>query len=293
MRIRTIKPEFWAHEDISRLSAETVLLAIGLLNWCDDEGYFRANPELIRAAIFPLRKLSRSLPVMLSELSSVHYIRLFKGDPDGRDYGHVIHFLDHQKISNPSQSKIKDKDLGNFSEASRNPTVSLIEASCEEGKGTGNKEQGKEGAKAPIVFPANLDNPDFRQAWIDWLAYRKEQKYKPLKDRSLAGKLAELSGVGSALAIDAIRYSIANGYQGVDPSWIKKPQGKASSQFRNLRDYNQSLDALQVEFENADFKRRNEKDGVKLALAEKLCADLRQRIKDVIAEKTQFLLANP
>lgn len=53
MRIRTLKPEFWAHETLSRLPHFTRLMAIGLLNLADDEGYFYANPILIRAALFP------------------------------------------------------------------------------------------------------------------------------------------------------------------------------------------------------------------------------------------------
>ncbi|HBS0572930.1 TPA: DnaT-like ssDNA-binding domain-containing protein, partial [Klebsiella pneumoniae] len=46
-RIRTIKPEFWTDEDMAEVSEPACLLAIGLLNYADDEGYFNANPKLI------------------------------------------------------------------------------------------------------------------------------------------------------------------------------------------------------------------------------------------------------
>ena len=49
-RIRTIKPEFWQDEDLATLSEPALILAAGLLNHADDEGYFRAHPGLIKAA---------------------------------------------------------------------------------------------------------------------------------------------------------------------------------------------------------------------------------------------------
>lgn len=105
-RIRTIKPEFWKNEEIAEISSDAVLLAIGLLNYADDEGYFNANPALIKAEIFPIRKTSSIDTVLLRELSSVDYIQLFLGS-DGRKYGQVKKFLEHQVINKPRVSKIK------------------------------------------------------------------------------------------------------------------------------------------------------------------------------------------
>ena len=50
-RIRTVKPDFWKDEELSAASPEAALLAIGLLNHSDDEGFFKANPKLIEAEI--------------------------------------------------------------------------------------------------------------------------------------------------------------------------------------------------------------------------------------------------
>jgi len=109
-RIRTIKPEFWYDEDIASLPAETRLLAIGLLNVADDEGYFKAHPALIRGQIFPFHEDSLNIHGMLTELSGVGYLRLFEG-LDGKLYGHVKNFGKHQKVNRPSPSKIKEKDM--------------------------------------------------------------------------------------------------------------------------------------------------------------------------------------
>jgi len=105
-RIRTIKPEFWTDEDMSEVSESACLLAIGLLNYADDEGYFNANPKLIKAAIFPIREQSRSIPVLMQELSSVGYISLFSG-PDSKIYGLVNNFSKHQVINKAKKSVIK------------------------------------------------------------------------------------------------------------------------------------------------------------------------------------------
>lgn len=106
-RIRTIKPEFWTDEDMSEVSEAACLLAIGLLNYADDEGYFNANPKLIKAAIFPIREQSGSIPVLMHELSSVGYISLFSGH-DGKIYGLVNNFAKHQVINKAKSSIIRD-----------------------------------------------------------------------------------------------------------------------------------------------------------------------------------------
>ncbi|WP_447726835.1 DnaT-like ssDNA-binding domain-containing protein [Enterobacter asburiae] len=105
-RIRTIKPEFWTDEDMSEVSEAACLLAIGLLNYADDEGYFNANPKLIKATVFPIREQSGSIPVLMQELSSVGYISLFSGQ-DGKIYGLVNNFAKHQVINKSKTSIIK------------------------------------------------------------------------------------------------------------------------------------------------------------------------------------------
>lgn len=109
-RIRTIKPTFWTDEDMAEVSEAACLLAIGLLNYADDEGYFNANPKLIKAAVFPLREPSGSIPVLLQELSDCGYIRLFSTQ-NGKRFGLIINFTKHQVINKKTISKIKEMDL--------------------------------------------------------------------------------------------------------------------------------------------------------------------------------------
>jgi hypothetical protein len=121
-RIRTIKPDFWRDENLAAISPEAALLAIGLLNHADDEGYFNAHPKLIESDIFPLRELSRPITVMVDELFKIGYIQLFEG-VDGKRYGHIYNFSKHQVINKKNPSKIKE--LCGLPESYHTTTVQL------------------------------------------------------------------------------------------------------------------------------------------------------------------------
>jgi len=138
MRIRTIKPEFWSNEDLGLLDDFTQLLALGLLNYADDEGYFNANPKLIASAIFPLRDVSGIIPVAVTKLSNLGYLRLFDGE-GGRLYGLIVNFKKHQVINKAKSSKIKG--LCKQQSAELHFPVALPDEYRQE-QGTGNREQG-------------------------------------------------------------------------------------------------------------------------------------------------------
>lgn len=142
-RIRTIKPEFWKHEDLSELAPETHMLAAALLNYADDEGYFNANPKLIQAECCPLREDSTNVRRSIEALSKIGYIRLFEGS-DGKSYGHIVTFLDHQRVDRAKPSKIKPLEV------SPKDRRRIDDESTLEGKGReGNREQGKEDKSPP------------------------------------------------------------------------------------------------------------------------------------------------
>lgn len=151
-RIRSIKPEFFQHEAMSALPAETHLLAAGLLTYADDEGYFKAHPELVRGQVVPLRESSVSVHDSLKQLANIGWLEL-GACPAGVRYGRIVNFTRHQRVNRPTPSKIKDLLIK--WEASVSPHGVLSEPSLSEGKG---REQGKEGkgtgsngAHAPVA----------------------------------------------------------------------------------------------------------------------------------------------
>jgi len=136
MRIRTIKPEFWQHPVMSRLPYDTRILALGLLNLADDEGYFSADPDYIRGAVL-FREDSSNVRRMLDELSRSEWITL-GGTPE-RPIGRVVNFRKHQRVDRPQPSRLKQYALDESSTNDRRP---LDDQSTQE--------QGKE-RNTPIV----------------------------------------------------------------------------------------------------------------------------------------------
>ena len=144
MRIRTIKPEFWQHPVMSRLPYDTRILALGLLNLADDEGYFSADTDYIRGAVL-FREDSSNVRRMLDELSRSGWITLC-GSPE-RPIGRVVNFRKHQRVDRPQPSRLKQYALDESSTNDRRP---LDDQSTQE--------QGKE-SNTPIV-PKGDENPE-------------------------------------------------------------------------------------------------------------------------------------
>lgn len=166
-RIRTVKPEFWQDEDLAALSAEANLLAIGLLNQADDEGFFKANPMLLNAAVFPIRETSSTIHCLISELSNIGYIKLFDGS-DGKQYGHVTNFLKHQKINRPTPSKYAP--LIEFTEETVSPHTKRA--------GKGKERKGKERSNSDTKFtPPSVDEV------VEYLVEKVVPNPKPLANR--------------------------------------------------------------------------------------------------------------
>ena len=139
MRIRTVKPEFWSSYDTAGLSESAALLALGLLNLADDDGYFIADCRLIRAQLAPLRETTKTTEEAFAELVGTGYVETRTGT-DGKPYGRVVAFLTHQRINRPTPSKIKGRwgAHGSISEQS----VSINGANTE---GSRESVQGREG----------------------------------------------------------------------------------------------------------------------------------------------------
>jgi hypothetical protein len=209
MRIRTIKPEFWLHEGLAGKSEFTRLLAIALLNWSDDEGYFMANPVLIKGQLFPFQDDSKMIPRCLQDLSSVGWIELGT-DTQGRDVGRVVNFLKHQRVDKPRPSEIKASST--FLESSKIVPRIIQDASKEEGKGKdGNRKvTGKECELCELPFSSEA----FKGAWTDWVAFRKEIK-KPVTPTMAKAQLRQLGSLNERRAIAMIEHTIGKGWQGL------------------------------------------------------------------------------
>lgn len=158
MRIRTIKPEFFTHEELFELEAETglpVRLAFAGL-WCaaDREGRFKWHPRRLGVQILPYDRCDFSR--VLDALATRGFIRKYTSE--GEAFGVIINFLKHQVINNrekaseiPSPNGSEDCDASSSREERDN------HASKAEGKGRerkGREWKGMEGeGNTPIPPP--------------------------------------------------------------------------------------------------------------------------------------------
>lgn len=117
MRIRTIKPAFWVNEKMAALPDFARLLAIGLLNYADDHGFFWANSKMVRGMIFPFEEDHEKVAKGLAQLASEGFVKLGKST-DGRDVGYVVNFKKHQRVDKPQASEIEP--IATFQERSEN-----------------------------------------------------------------------------------------------------------------------------------------------------------------------------
>jgi hypothetical protein len=110
-RIRTIKPSFYLDEDLGTISRDARLLYIGLWNHSDDRGVFEWRPGKIKVEIFPYDSdVNKDLiDKWLKQLESINNIIYF--DENGKPYGYIPTFLNHQKVDKPSESQYLTKTL--------------------------------------------------------------------------------------------------------------------------------------------------------------------------------------
>lgn len=101
-RIRTIKPEFWTDSKIVRLPFAVRLFYIGLWNFCDDSGYIEYEPIRLKMCVFPEDPIDPYLFIdLLEEAGFIEKILV-----EDKLFLKIIHFNFHQKISNPTPSKM-------------------------------------------------------------------------------------------------------------------------------------------------------------------------------------------
>lgn len=117
-RIRTIKPEFWADEDIGELSTNARLLFISTWNLADDEGLLKWSASYLKAQVFAYDDITTSdVESMMDELTSGCFVHPYKG-PKNKVYGWIVNFRKHQKIDRPQAPKhplpsIQNRDIKN------------------------------------------------------------------------------------------------------------------------------------------------------------------------------------
>lgn len=202
---------------MARQDDATKLLAIGLLNFADDEGYFYACPSLVRSALRPFDDDSSIVRRSIEQLSKIGFIEVREHGTHG-PVGFVVSFSDHQRVDRPKESSIKE--LYN----STNVRRSIDDQSSLEGKGTGKGKESVSANKSPLSFPDSFSE-NRKQTFLLWAKHKAEkgQSYKPTGWRQL---LSSLDNMTDAQLDHAVRHSMAMNYQGIFPA----PKGEQHQQ---------------------------------------------------------------
>lgn len=235
-RIRTIKPEFFSHEDLSSKSAHARLLAIGLLTLADCKGRLRWVPMQVHAQVFPW-EASVNIEVLLEELIDCEYLLHY--EIDGKRYVEVVNFLKHQRLSGkeagyeskipappktPSGKPPKTKKPNDFIGETGEEKVKQLDASPDTSPGSiGNplgtgehrnigtgeqreREEQKNDPENPLSLSSHGKDPAFKQAWNAWIRKQaaKSGKMDPWTEQ---GQLKELERFAIEEAIAIVEYS--------------------------------------------------------------------------------------
>lgn len=204
-RIRTIKPEFWIHEELSALTAETHLLAAGLLNYADDYGFFNPHPALVKAAVFPLRETAVLVPLMMEQLAAIGYIRIGT-TKSGRKVGEVINFLSHQRVSHPTKSRYKDEEV-EWEPSRKIPEDSVKAPETFRPEGKGKEGNGKE-LKSSRDKRGDERHVPFRN--VLEAAWKAKSQLEMPWDAGEAKQLASLLAANPTLTEEAFRELLRN-----------------------------------------------------------------------------------
>jgi hypothetical protein len=166
-RIRTVKPEFFRHEQLFEAEKETGLplrLAfIGLWTAADRDGRFRWQPRALKLDCLPYddADFSRVLDALATRGLVVAY------EVDGVKYGHIPTWQKHQVINNremasnipaPNVNNVLTRDA-RVDDATATPLVHTQG----EGKGREEEEEGKELTSAKSRPKANADFEELKR----------------------------------------------------------------------------------------------------------------------------------
>lgn len=155
-RIRSIKPAFFRDEDLQDLERAhpgkfIMLVFSGLWCQCDKAGNFEWKPRSLKLDILPF--LDFDMEETLRILTQAHLIERYS--VDGKDYGNVPKFLEHQRISG---KEAQDAPMfpGKQKEKTGKRRRSIGEAPETAGREGNGVQEGK-GEEAPIGAPPSSE----------------------------------------------------------------------------------------------------------------------------------------
>ena len=265
-RIRTVKPEFFAHEQLNDLEEahprlRPMLVFEGLWGHCDKEGRFEWRPRTLKRNILPFVTFDINETL---ELLRVHGF-IAQYEAGGKLYGYIPTFKEHQRItgseaydppkypqppvdkptipqSDVSTGAVEEKpgNTGEILTTDKGNTEETPKKTGKEGKGREKERKGKD-ARAREVAATPLPAWLPATAWHDYVEHRKAKRSTlTARAAELAiEKLDKLRRIGFD-PVEVIKQSIANGWTGLfairDPGGFANKQKQLEAENRRVLD---------------------------------------------------------
>lgn len=206
-RMRSIKPEFWADQDLTRLRRDLRLLYVALWNFADEEARMQGDPRLVKSWCFPLDDdlTAADIDGWLSELASAG--KVVRYEVDDCLYLFLPKLADHQKLdprlvsrlpAPPGQTETPINTDQSVRTSVETPTAHRAEGAKHV---AGGREHGAGGARAVrdaapprstcAKHPDGTDGPcgpcgDARRRRAEWDAAGPERKRRAVAERRAA-----------------------------------------------------------------------------------------------------------
>ena len=250
-RIRSIKPEFFSHEQLASKSAHARLLAIGLLTLADCEGRLRFVPMQVHAQVFPWEALVK-IEELISELIEASYLVHY--EVGGKRYVQITNFRKHQRLSGkeaeykslipPPPEKPNDSIGGKGEAAVKQSFASQGSGGNPLGTGEhrniGTGEHRNIGAVASRVSDSDkskaVTKPECvdQQHWADWMAVRRTKRAGPLTTTAWNAFVREVDKTDSSLD-SIVRLCAERSWSGFKAEWIQPPRVNGHGQPKRMR----------------------------------------------------------
>lgn len=186
-RQRTIKPEFWADDQLAELSRDARFLYIGLWNLADEHGRARGDARYVKGQIFPYDDdlTAAAVDCLLDELAKARKVQRYR--TDGGSYLFLPNLGKHQRLEpdkTPSKlpeppdanqsENFPDKSAPSAEELSLSYCSSLSFSSSSPGEIPGEPPATSAAQAPPKKTPARAERvpPNYRppQSLLDWAA---------------------------------------------------------------------------------------------------------------------------
>ncbi|AWC21399.1 hypothetical protein CO731_00850 [Aminobacter sp. MSH1] len=207
-RIRTIKPEFFKHEELFEAEQETGLplrLAFaGLWTQCDREGRFVWRPRQLKVDVLPYDDIDFAR--VLDALCTRGFVQ--KYEVENRAFGIVPSWKRHQVINNRETASAIPEPVENLEQSDAIVTRRSRVGHASQGEGKGREGKGRE-AKASLSEPSSDARPKSKgkrtyssEFEAFWASYPRTPNMSKLKAFEGWHKLVDEDRIACALAVE-------------------------------------------------------------------------------------------